>query len=190
MAEAGHYNLRSNRRQETRIPTQLQLVEDEDFITQSLGSGHPTAGQVSLFDSSIDTSESDLDLSDMLKHSGRDFQNYPPTVLASDPDARSGGIGQVPSSSGHKNANLSYNDINEKILHQLSTLGDRLTKIEKRESSIGKKTKDRSKVKSSKKSLTILLLGAHLCILIMVWFPPVVNLLLVLQVQHFHCQMF
>ena len=75
MAEAGRYNLRSNRRQETRIPIQLQLVEDKDFITQSLGSGHPTAGQVSLFDSS---SESDLDLSDLLKHSGRDFQNYPP----------------------------------------------------------------------------------------------------------------
>ena len=75
MAEAGRYNQRSNRRQETRIPIQLQLEEDEDFITQSLGSGHPTARQVSLFDSSIDTSESNLDLSDMLKHSNRDFQN-------------------------------------------------------------------------------------------------------------------
>ena len=72
--------------------------------------------------------------------------------MESDPDARSGGIGQAPSTFGHKNANLSQNDIKEKILHQLSALGGCLTKIEKHESSIGKKTKDKSKVKSSRKS--------------------------------------
>ena len=34
--------------------------------------------------------------------------------------------------SGHKDSNLSRNDINVKLLEQLSALGDRLTKMEKK----------------------------------------------------------
>ena len=50
---------------------------------------------------------------------------------------------------------LSQNDINKHILHHPSALGHRLTKFEKNDSSIGRKTKDRSKVKPSNKSSVV-----------------------------------
>ena len=54
--EGNHYNFRSRgRKKHTYIHIQLQLVSDNDFVTQSLGSGHPTSRQVSFSDNSGST---------------------------------------------------------------------------------------------------------------------------------------
>ena len=133
-------------------------MEDEDFITQSLGSSHPTAGQVSLFDSSIDASESDLDFSDMLKHR-EIFQISPPP-----PPPLYWNWIQMPCRVVLV-MSLVLPVINmqtcprmiliRKFYTSSVALGNRLTKIEKHDSSIGEKNKDRSKVKSRKKSSVI-----------------------------------
>ena len=68
MVEATPYNLRSTRRDEVNIPMQIELVDDEGFITQSLWSSHHSARKVPCFDNSGSTSDSDLDLSELLKY--------------------------------------------------------------------------------------------------------------------------
>ena len=68
--EEKRYNLRSARR-EMHFPIQLQLSQDEDFVTQMLGS-NPTSGQVSLADLS-GTSDSDIDVDELVHDSDRNL---------------------------------------------------------------------------------------------------------------------
>ena len=70
--EASCYNLRSTRREEALISVQLQLVSEEDFVTQSLGSRHPASRQVSFSNNSSSTSDLDLDIS-QLQNSDREL---------------------------------------------------------------------------------------------------------------------
>ena len=92
--QANHYNLGSNRREETQLPMQNQLVDDEEFVTQSLGSSHTVAEQVHCSDNSSSTSDSDLDLKELLQYSDKDFQVSSPCSFRSGCDARSAKAGQ------------------------------------------------------------------------------------------------
>ena len=62
------YNLRSKKKEGT-IPIQLQLASDEDFMATLRPS---TSGQV--FESEhTDSSDSDIDISDLINHSDQNF---------------------------------------------------------------------------------------------------------------------
>ena len=153
--EERKYNLRSGRRQEHIIPIQLQMASDADFISQSLGSSHPTPGQAFLFDQSQSTSESELDISGLMEES--DFNSS-----RSDRDVHFKHEKSACSSclSGQSDPNsdtVSQNDINKKILAQLQSLGDRLDCFEKKPV---KKTSDRRKVKSSEKTDKVSVTGS------------------------------
>ena len=70
--EGKRYNLRSGRR-EIHLPIQLQLSQDEDFVTQALGSDL-ASGQVSLTDLS-GTSNSDIDVDELVHGSDRNLSD-------------------------------------------------------------------------------------------------------------------
>ena len=70
MMEAGRYNFRSNRR-ECSIPVQLQLATDDKLLTETgRRAESPQAGQVL---SEFSDSESDIDLSDLIRHSDQNL---------------------------------------------------------------------------------------------------------------------
>ena len=83
-----------------------------------------TSGQV--FESDhTDSSDSDIDVSDLINHSDQNL-SYP---VNRDKEAFPGG-GQGPANQEVSNDSISQNDINRQILQQLSNLGDRLAVIE------------------------------------------------------------
>ena len=156
--EERKYNLRSRRSQEHVIPIQLQMASDADFISQSLCSSHPTPRQVFLSDQSLSTSESELDISGLMEdldfnssRSDRDVH------FKHEKSKKSAGCSRLSGQSDPNSDTVSQNDINKKILAQLQSLGDRLDCLEKKPV---KKTSDRSKVKSSKKTSTVSVAGS------------------------------
>ena len=156
--EERKYNLRSGRSQEHVIPIQLQMASDADFISQSLGSSHPTPGQVFLSDQSQSTSESELDISGLMEDS--DFissRSDRDVHFKHEKSQKSAGSSHLSGQSDPNSDTVSQNDINKKILAQLQSLGDRLDCLEKKPV---KKTSDRSKVKSSKKTSTVSVAGS------------------------------
>ena len=63
---AQKYNLRSGKR-ESVLPVQLQLCDDQDFMSQVLGGSHPTPAQRQVH--SDLSSGSDFDISDLVQSS-------------------------------------------------------------------------------------------------------------------------
>ena len=61
------YKLRSGRQQVT-VPTELQLVGDDKFVSQMTGSNHPTSGQVIFSDNQLSTSDLDKDVDEVVHH--------------------------------------------------------------------------------------------------------------------------
>ena len=118
--EDKRYNFRSKKTEYT-IPIQLQLASDEDFMDALRPSA---SGQV--FESEhTDSSDSDIDISDLINHSDQNL---------SDPVIRSEvfpGKGQGPVNQHVSGENsVSQNDINRQIWQQLNSLGDRFAAIE------------------------------------------------------------
>ena len=113
------YNLRS-KKNECSIPIQLQLASDEDFMAALRPS---TFGQVS-YSEHTDSSDSDIDKSDMINNSDQNFRILLVKMwrvpLAKD------GVDH----SCQNDHSVSQNDINRQILAQLSNLGDHLGVIE------------------------------------------------------------
>ena len=105
-----------------------------------------TSGQV--FESDhTDSSDSDIDVSDLINHSDQNL-SYP---VNRDKEAFPGG-GQGPANQEVSNDSISQNDINRQILQQLSNLGDRLAVIEgNRGHKLYKKTTDAKQIKTSNK---------------------------------------
>ena len=135
------YNLRSTKR-EHHIPVQLQLLDDADFMAETLRTTRP--GQVSDLEHS-DDSTSDINISALLDHSDQNLSSCP---THSDKGAGAGGSGSASRAGGARGTGniVSQNEINQIILAQLNSLGDRLDNMEKNKV---KKTSDMSKVKSS-----------------------------------------
>ena len=75
--EASRYSHRSTRREKAHMPVQLQLVSDEDFVTQSSESSQLASGQISFSEYSGSISNSDLNISQSLQNSGRDLYMSP-----------------------------------------------------------------------------------------------------------------
>ena len=120
------YNHRSQKRTEKIIPVELQLASDADFLSHTLGSGHPMPGQV-LLDWSFSTNASDLDVSGWLDTSDREFQS---PIFGSGKHARASVSARELGVGTSKSEDLSQDSINKQILAQLSALGDRLATLE------------------------------------------------------------
>ena len=144
--EETKYNLRSGRRQEHVIPIQLQVASDDDFLSQILGASHPTPRQVSLSDQSQSSSESELDISGILQDSEQDLSLSDREVHFK---RKPSGGSRLAGQSDQNSVQILQNDINKQILAQLQVLGSRLDSLEQ---TPVKKTADKSKIKSSKKT--------------------------------------
>ena len=139
----GRYNLRSNRG-ECRIPIQLQLVSDADFLTASgEGPSSSHSGQVDFTD--LSDSGSDIDIDALVDHSD---QNLSPTPHGLE-GVHKAGRGHTPQSMGSNQTDVDQNHINTQILAQLTALGARLDNMES-SMKTGKKTGDSSKIKRSR----------------------------------------
>ena len=139
----GRYNLRSNRG-ECRIPIQLQLASDADFLTVS-GEGPSSSqpGQVCFTD--LSDFGSDIDIDALVDHSD---QNLSSESHGFD-RVHNAGKGHTPQPMGSNQSNVDQNQIYTQILAQLSALGARLDSMEST-MKLGKKTNDTSKIKKSK----------------------------------------
>ena len=137
------YNLRSKKKEGT-IPIQLQLASDEDFMAALRPS---TSGQV--FESEhTDSSDSDIDISDLINHSDQNLSDSVNKNADVFPGRGRGSAIQSTSTDP-----VSQNDINRQILQQLSSLGDRLAVIEGTNTPRPyKKTNDPKIIKTSNKA--------------------------------------
>ena len=123
-----------------------------------MGSSHPTPGQVFLSDQSQSTSESELDISGLMEDSDFNSSRSDRNVhFKREKSQKSAGCSHLSGQSDPNSDTVSQNDINKKILAQLQSLGDRLDCLEKKPV---KKTSDRSKVKSSKKTSMVSVAGS------------------------------
>ena len=107
---AQKYNLRSGKK-ETVLPVQLQLCDDQDFMSQVLEGSHPTPAQRQVH--SDLSSGSDFDISDLVQSSDNeadvsDTEHRPFDKFSSE--------NQVPDD---KNASSTQQMVNQTILHKL-----------------------------------------------------------------------
>ena len=136
------------------------MASDADLISQSLGSSHPMSGQVFVSDQSQSTSESDLDISGLMEDSDFNSSRSDRDVhFKREKSQKSASSSRLSGQSDPNSDTVLQNDINKKILAQLQSLGDRLDCLEKKPI---KKTSDRRKVKSSKKTDTVSMTGSGL----------------------------
>ena len=148
-AKPKQYNLRSHKGTSIQVPVELQVSDDQQFLNNILqnstlsqqtnddSSDSEHSVSLNLSDSSHD-SDDDHDLSNCVKPA-RSFQKFDKENTQS----------TSASTTVHQTRLDVQGAINAQVLTQLEQLGKRLEKIE--ENSY-KKTSDKSKVKSSKKS--------------------------------------
>ena len=119
----GRYNLRSTRTEEIRLPVELQMAGNGEFLSQALGNSHPYPGQVTFQSNS--TSASDLNLSAIFRNS--DSHCSP---IAKNPESES--FDQPGQSAGDisKRVGSDQDKIDMEILKQLTKLGHRLDNLE------------------------------------------------------------
>ena len=140
----GRYNLRSNRG-ECRIPIQLQLASDADFLTAS-GDGVNSSQSGQVF-TDLSDSGSDIDISGLLEHSD---QNLSPIHTPSQSGVTETRQGQASQASGSNCDPTDQNYINTQILAQLGALGPRRDSMENSMKKSVKKTNNSSKLKKYK----------------------------------------
>ena len=136
------YNLRN--RGECRIPIQLQLASDVDFLMASgEGADSSQSGQVV---TDLSDSGSDIDISALIEHSDQNLSSSPThSGLGVQKDK-----GQASQASGSNVGLMEQQHINAQILTQLSTLGARLDSMENSMKKPVRKTNDVTKIKKSK----------------------------------------
>ena len=121
------------------LPVQLQLCDDQDFVSQMLGSSHPTPAQRQV--ASDSESGSELECSDLINTSDND-QNDADEHRSYDRFSAE----NVRSDS--RETDTVQQLINQTILQQLEKIGARLDTLEKKNC---KKAVDQSKIKTFKK---------------------------------------
>ena len=142
----GRYNLRN--RGECRIPIQLQLASDVDFLTASgKGADSSKSGQVV---TDLSDSGSDIDISALIEHSDQNLSSSP---VVSGHGVQKARQGQASQASGSNVALMEQQHINTQILSQLSALGARLDSMENSMKKTVRKTNDVTKIKKSKTKL-------------------------------------
>ena len=150
------YNLRN--RGECRIPIQLQLASDVDFLTASGGGADSSqSGQVVI---DLSDSGSDIDIFALVDHSDQNLSSSP--ILSGQRD-HTANEGQASRPSGSNAALTDQQYINSQILSQLSALGARLDSMESSMKKPVKKTSDVTKIKKSKTKAKVdgVQAGAH-----------------------------
>ena len=111
----GRYNLRN--RGECRIPIQLQLASDVDFLTASgKGADSSKSGQVV---TDLSDSGSDIDISALIEHSDQNLSSSP---VVSGHGVQKARQGQASQASGSNVALMEQQHINTQILSQLSAV--------------------------------------------------------------------
>ena len=158
------YNLRN--RGECRIPIQLQLVSDVDFLTASgEGADSSQSGQVV---TDLSDSGSDIDISALIEHSDQNLSSSP---VVSGPGVQKARQGQASQASGSNVALMEQQHINTQILTQLSALGARLDSMENSMKKPVRKTNDVQKSKSQKQKLGSMPCKWHLQFMFLILFP-------------------
>ena len=122
MIEA-RYHLRN--RGECRIPIQLQLASDVDFLTAS-GEGADSSQSRQVV-TDLSDSGSDIDISALMEHSDQNLSSSP---VHSGPGIQKPRKGQASQASGSNVGLMEQQHINTQILTQLSALGARLDSME------------------------------------------------------------
>ena len=131
------YNLRSGKK-ETVLPVQLQLCDDYDFVSQMLGSSHPTPAQWQVVSDS--ESGSDLECSDLINTSDNDHDD-------ADEHRSYDRFSAENIRSDSTDTDTAQQLVNQTILQQLEKISARLDNLEKKNC---KKTVDQSKIKNKK----------------------------------------
>ena len=140
------YNLRN--RGECRIPIQLQLVSDVDFLTASgEGADSSQSGQVV---TDLSDSGSDIDTSALVEHSDQNLSSSP---IVSGPGVQKARKGQASQALGLNVAVMEQQHINTQILTQLSALEARLDSMENSMKNWSKRQMMLQKLKSQKQKL-------------------------------------
>ena len=117
------YNLRN--RGECRIPIQLQLASDVDFLTAS-GEGADSSQSRQVV-TDLSDSGSNIDISALVEHSDQPLSSSP---VISGHGVQKARQGQATQASGSTVALTDQQYINSQILSQLSALGARLDSVE------------------------------------------------------------
>ena len=137
------YNLRSQKQNTIKLPVEIQLSDDNQFLQKFLAQNTVDfSEQVNMSDSESDGSSSDLNLSDIVQSDTEEND----TVSASQENPGTS-YKKLSVATPNKSDPDVQTVINAQILEQLERIGKRLDKIENKDS---KKTADKSKVKSVK----------------------------------------
>ena len=132
------YNLRSGRR-EAVLPVQLQLCDDQDFVSQMLGGSRSTPAQRQV--ASDSESGSELECSDLINTSDNDQDD-------ADEHRSYDRFSAENVRSDSRETDTAQQLVNQTILQQLEKISARLDTLEKKNC---KKTVDQSKIKTFKK---------------------------------------
>ena len=134
------YNLRN--RGECRLPVQLQLASNVDFLMASGEAADSSqSGQVV---TDLSDTGSDIDISPLIEHSDQNLSSSP---VLSGPSVQKARQGQASQASGSNVALMEQQHINAQILTQLSALGARLDSMENSKKKLVRKTNDVTKIK-------------------------------------------
>ena len=129
------YNLRSGKR-EAVLPVQLQLCDDQDFVSQMLGGSYPTPAQRQVLSDS--ESGSELECSDLINTSDNDQDD-------ADEHRSYDKFSAENVRSDSRESDTAQQLVNQTILQQLEKISARLDTLEKKNC---KKTVDQSKIKN------------------------------------------
>ena len=136
------YNMRSNKKDAIQFPVQIQVADDEQFITDLLNQNSSLLNtSVNMSDSVHNSSDSEVDYDALIQDSDNETQSTSAKLDKKDSDTLDSDSMDI--SSQFKVQSV----INSQILDQLQKIGKRLDKIENVEC---KKTSDKSKIKGLK----------------------------------------
>ena len=135
------YNLRSNKKDTIQFPVQIQVMDDEQFLTDLLQQNSSSFNSTeNMSDSMHESSDSEVDYDALIRDSDSKKQSTSGKTTTSSHIVTSD---NMDISSQLKAQSL----INSKILEQLQKIGKRLDNIENMDC---KKTSDKSKIKGAK----------------------------------------
>ena len=136
------YNLRSNKKDTIQFPVQIQVTDDEQFLTDLLHQNSSSLNSTAnMLDSMHESSDSEVDYDDLIQDS--DYEKQSTSGKTSKTSSHIVASDSMDISSQFKAQSV----MNSKILEQLQKNGKRLDNIESVDC---KMTSDKSKIKGAK----------------------------------------
>ena len=136
------YNLRSNKKDTIQFPVQIQVADDDQFLTDLLNQNSSLLNtSENMSDSVHESSDSEVDYDALIQDSDNETQSTSAKLGKKHSDTLDSDSIDIASQFKVQSV------INSQILDQLQKIGKRLEKIENVEC---KKTSDKSKIKNSK----------------------------------------